>query len=113
VKELASEEEGAPAMAPSPHPPDYTGGAVDSSSTMGWINPAPEMVSHVASTPSTNAHGDDWGGWRATPAAAVTPSLKAENGSDPWDSQQQAYNQDEWDSDFDESEDQQAMPPPS
>ena len=26
---------------------------------------------------------------------------------------QQAYDQDEWDSDFDESEDQQAMPPPS
>jgi hypothetical protein len=83
VKELASEEEGAPAMAPSPHHPDYTGGAVDSSSTMGWINPAPETVSHVASTPSTNTHGDDWGGWGATPAAAVTPSVKAENGSDP------------------------------
>jgi hypothetical protein len=81
-------------MAPPPLPPDYTGGAVDSSSTMGWINPAPETVSHVASTPSTNAHGDDWGGWGATPAAAVTPSVKAENGSDPWDSQQQAGSSD-------------------
>ena len=74
-------------MAPPPLPPDYTGGSGESSSAMGWVNPATETVSHVAqpaTTPSTNAQADDWGGWGAT------PSVKAENGPDPWDSQQQA-----------------------
>lgn len=75
-------------MAPPPLPPDYSGGKVDSSATMGWINPAPDTASQQTVSPSVHQASDDWGGWGGGGGGGSTPAVKAaENGADPWDSQ--------------------------
>ena len=88
-QDFVSDEEGPPPMAPPPLPPDYSGGKVDNSATMGWINPAPDTASQPIVSPSVHPASDDWGGWGGGGSGGgSTPAVKAaENGADPWDSQ--------------------------
>jgi hypothetical protein len=87
-QDFVSDEEGPPPMAPPPLPPDYSGGKVENSATMGWINPAPDTASQQMVSPSVHQASDDWGGWGGGAGGSSTPAVKAaENGADPWDSQ--------------------------
>lgn len=105
VEEYETEDEAPPSMAPPPLPPDY--GATQSNANkndmmdMGWTMPTVEATSEKTTQPTATVANtdDDWGnggwGFQGGNNSADKPS---ENNI------QQAYDQDDWDSDFEDED---------
>eukprot|EP00096_Caligus_rogercresseyi_P010112 TRINITY_DN3576_c0_g1_i2.p1 TRINITY_DN3576_c0_g1~~TRINITY_DN3576_c0_g1_i2.p1 ORF type:complete len:600 (+),score=129.55 TRINITY_DN3576_c0_g1_i2:661-2460(+) len=102
VERLAETDDSGPSNAPPPLPPDYDS-LESSNSGGGWSKPAAPVATATAAGGGENSN-EDWGNqqaWGMPPAPEETWK-----GNEDY----QGYDQDDWDSDFDDPAD---IPPPT